>query len=566
VLLTLHTKDRLLISAQHKELLDKYNLLVMRQLQHDELIRKKDEEKAQVAAQITPLKNAVEQMKQMFASLQQQHETLLSVLAEKEKQLDKLSMIEHQYEQLKKLVYGRSSEKSQPILPGQLLLGLEAQLVEACNINDAQKVEGYTKYKPTNEQHPGRNRIPAHVHRVYVDLHPDNLPEGAKQYGKEETEQLEYDPGKLFATVYRRYKYKLDKPDGSTELFIASLPAEKDKSIAAPSLKAHLTVEKYMYHSPIYRQLQKFRQEGMIISDTTAGDWINDTARSLTALYEVHRQDIIYPACKYMMADETHIRVLDNDKPKGKKSHIGYMWAYCNPVDKLVFFEYQRGRGNKHAKPVLDNYKGKLQADGYGVYKHYGARPYIDLSNCNAHARRGFKEALFTDKKRAEYAIAQYQKLYHIEDYCRENKLSFDERLTIRQSKSVPVFEELAAWVKEQLTKILTDRSPLGKALKYFAQREKELSKFLHDGMLEIDTNIIENAIRPIALGRKNYLFAGSHDAAQNAAMLYSLFATCKLHDINPYEWLKHVLTVMPTLPVSRIKELLPQNWKAEIK
>jgi hypothetical protein len=120
--------------------------------------------------------------------------------------------------------------------------------------------------------------------------------------------------------------------------------------------------------------------------------------------------------------------------------------------------------------------------------------------------------------------------------------------------------------VKEQLKKILTVKSPIGKALVYFAQREKELGMFLHDGMLFMDTNIIENTIRPIALGRKNYLFAGSHDAAQNAAIIYSLFATCKLHDVNPYDWLKHVLTVMPTFPASRIKELLPQNWKAEIK
>ena len=555
----------MLISPQHLELQEKYKQLVLRQMQHEAIVRKKDEQIHELSSQITPLKNAFDQIGDALKVLQQQYNTMVEMLAKKEKDLDRLKLIEHQYEQLKKLLYGRSSEKSSTIIPGQLLLNLEAEMVEACKVADAQSVSAYTKYKPSNTNHPGRNKIPAHIPRVYVDLHPENLPDGAVQFDTEETEQLEYDPAKLFATVYRRYKYKLDKPDGSTTLFIAPLPDEKDKSLAAPSLKAHVTVEKYMYHMPIYRQLQKLGQQGIVISDTTMGDWINGTCRSLTALYDAHRKDIVYSASKYMMADETHIRVLDNDKPKGKKSHIGYMWAYCNPVDKLVFFEYQRGRGNKHAAPVLNDFRGTLHADGYGVYKHYGNRQGVRLANCNAHARRGFVEAIFTDKQRAQYAIEQYERLYAIEKYCRDNNATFDERKELRQVKSVPIFEELVTWVKEQLTKILTTRSPIGKALMYFSQREKELGLFLHDGMLEIDTNIIENTIRPIALGRKNYLFAGSHDAAQNAAIIYSLIATCKLHGVNAYDWLKYVLTAMPTFPSSRINELLPHNWKSTL-
>jgi transposase len=560
------TKDRLLISAQHKELLEKYNQLVLRQYQHEEILRVKEEQNLQLASQITPLKNAFDQLKALFEEQQQQNASLIKLISDKDKQLDKLLLIEHQYEQLKKLLYGRSSEKSHTLLPGQLLLNLDAEVVNACNINDGQSVAAYTKYKPTNATHPGRNKIPAHVPRIFVDLHPEYLPEGAQQYDKEETEQLEYDPAKLFATVYRRYKYKLDKPDGTVDFFIAPLPAEKDRSLAAPSLKAHVTVEKYMYHMPIYRQLQRLGQEGIVISDTTMGDWINGTCYSLTAIYDALRKDIVHSASKYMMADETSITVLDCEKAKGKKSHIGYMWAYCNPVDKLVFFEYQKGRGNKHAKPVLDDFRGILHTDGYNVYKHYGAREGVMHVCCNAHARRKFYEAKFTDKKRAEYVIGQYERLYAIEKYCRENNLSFDERKIIRQAKSVPIFEELAAWVREEIPKVITMRSPIGKALAYFCEREKQLGMFLHDGMLVMDTNIIENTIRPIALGRKNYLFAGSHDAAQNAAIIYSLLATCKLHDVNAYDWLKYVLTVMPTFPSSRIRELLPQNWKSEIK
>ncbi len=182
--------------------------------------------------------------------------------------------------------------------------------------------------------------------------------------------------------------------------------------------------------------------------------------------------------------------------------------------------------------------------------------------NCNAHARRKFHEAKFTDKKRSEHVLALYGKLYGIESYCKETNLSFDERKQIRREKSVPIFEELKTYIKDQITKITTLRSPIGKAMAYFSEREKQLGMFLTDGMLLMDTNLTENSIRPIALGRNNYMFAGSHEAAQNAAIIYSLFATCKLHEINAYDWLKHVITVMPSHPASRINELLPQNWK----
>lgn len=315
--------------------------------------------------------------------------------------------------------------------------------------------------------------------------------------------------------------------------------------------------------------MQRFAQNGIILSDATIGDWINGTCRSLTAVYDALRKEIIHSASKYMMADETSFTVLDTEKGKGKKSHIGYMWSYCNPVDRLVFFEYQKGRGNKHARPVLQDFKGYLHTDGYNVYKHYGSLQGVTHVNCNAHARRKFHEAKFTDRTRAEHALLLYSKLYGIESYCREQNLSFDERKKIRQEKSVPIFEELKAWVKDQIPKLSTLRSPIGKAFAYFSEREKQLGVFLHDGMLLMDTNLIENTIRPIALGRNNYMFAGSHDAAQNAAqnaaIIYSLFATCKLHDVNAYDWLKFVIAAMPTFPSSRIQELLPQNWKARI-
>ena len=555
----------MLITSQHQELLEKYERLLVRSMQFDVALKQKDEIIYELHSQITPLKNAVEQLIEEVKLLREENASLVKSNKEKDKRIQKLELIEYQYQQLTKLVYSRSSEKSAAVVPGQLPLGIEADIIEACNINDGQKIESYTKIKSEKKKHPGRNEIPAHIERKYIDIHPDNLPQDAEHFDTVETEQLEYDPARLFATVYRRYKYKRNTQDGSTEFFIASLPQEKDKSLAAPSLKAHVTVEKYMWHTPIHRQMQRFAQSGIILSENTIGDWTNATCHSLTAIYDAHRQSIVKPACGYMMADETTYLVLDTEKRKGKKSSLGYMWAYCNRVDKLVFFEYQRGRGNKHARAVLQDYKGYLHSDGYNVYKHYGNLPGITLVNCNAHARRKFNDAKLTDKTKADHALMLYSKLYGIESYCKEQGLSFDDRKKIRQEKSVPIFEELAAWVKAEILKVTSLRSPMGKALVYFSEREKQLGMFLHDGMLLMDTNLIESAIRPIALGRNNYLFAGSHDAAQNAAIIYSLFATCKLHDVNAYDWLKYVLTVMPTFPSSRIAELLPQNWKGSI-
>lgn len=552
----------MIISPEHFELNQKYQKLLLKSMQQEKFLEKAEENYKLLASKITPLQNTIDKFAAIINQQQEEKAELLKELKEKEKMLQRLAMIEHQYNQLQRLMYASRTEKSS-VTPGQLLLELDVETVEACNINDGQRIASYTKQKAEKKPHPGRNPIPAHIPRTYIDMYPDNLTEGAELIDTIVSEQLEYDPAKLHATAYRRFKYMVKKADGTVEFFIADLPEEKDKSIAAPSLKAHVTTEKFMWHTPIYRQMQKFSSVGIILNENTIGDWINGTCRSLTALYDEHRKAIVKPACGYMQADETGITVLDSDKGKGKKSHTGYMWAYCNPVDKLVFFEYQRGRGNKHARPVLQHYKGYLHTDGYNVYKHYGSLQGVTHVCCNAHARRKFFEAKFTDKKRAEHALMLYSKLYGVESYCTEMNLSFDERRKLREEKSIPIFDELKTWVREQIPKLTTLRSPIGKALAYFSEREKQLSMYLTDGMLLMDTNLIENSIRPIALGRNNYLFAGSHEAAQNAAIIYSLFATCKLHDVNAYEWLKYVLTVMPTHPASRIQELLPQNWKA---
>ncbi len=178
-----------------------------------------------------------------------------------------------------------------------------------------------------------------------------------------------------------------------------------------------------------------------------------------------------------------------------------------------------------------------------------------------AHARRMFNEALDNDKVRAEYAMGQIQQLYSIERICKEQSLNVAEVTVVRQQKAVPILESLGKWMKDQYIQV-TPKSTIGKALAYSIQRWEKLSLYTQDGMLNIDNNPVENSIRPVAIGRKNYLFCGSHEAAQRSAMLYSLLGTCKMHGIEPYAWLKNLLETIATHPINKIKELLPHNSK----
>jgi hypothetical protein len=208
---------------------------------------------------------------------------------------------------------------------------------------------------------------------------------------------------------------------------------------------------------------------------------------------------------------------------------------------------------------LLKDFKGYLQTDGYKVYEWFAGSKDITLLNCMAHARRGFEKALDYDKDNAEYAMGMFQKIYAAERKAREKDLTPEQRHTLRLDESLPLLNELGKWIADTYKTVLP-KSPTGKAMAYCIPRWDNLMYYLKDGSLEIDNNLAENAIRPIALGRKNYLFAGSSRGAERAAMFYSFFGTCKKNDVNPFEWLKKVLEVIPEYKISKLDELLPQN------
>ena len=473
----------------------------------------------------------------------------------KEDLIYKVINLEEELAQLKRLVFGNKSERFVPsVADEQLSLGL---LVEEKQEEIKKQEITYTRTKAEKQsKHPVRMPLPAHLPRIEHIIEPEVPIEGMRKIGEEITETLEYVPGKLLVNKYIRSKYA--KPQGEG-VVIGNLPTRLiERGIAEASLLSFILTSKYVDHLPLHRQIEILKRLGVKLSPSTVSDWVSYSLNALKPLYESLLSKVV--GAFYLQADETPIKVLDKEK-KGD-SHRGYYWVYHAVKECLVVFDYREGRSREGPEEILDKFRGYLQTDGYGAYDAFGERKGITLIHCMAHARRYFEKALDNDRSRAEYVLTEMQKLYTIERECREAGLDYEDRKTQRQEKALVILENLKSWMLVEYTKV-TPESLIGKALHYSLSRWEKLSRYTEDGMLEIDNNLVENAIRPVAIGRKNYLFAGSHDAAQRAAMMYSLFASCKKCDVNPDEWLKDILNRISDHPINRIEELLPNNWKS---
>ncbi len=474
------------------------------------------------------------------------------------------AQLRHELAGLKKLIFGSRQERfitdTAPAGVTQGVLELSGTVLTELNITPETiiirkpaKAEVVTQRKA----HPSRV-LPAHLRREVIVLEPGKDVTGLRRLGFEVTEVLEYLPGELFVKQYLRPIYVQPTPMTETVFIIASLPGRiMEKCMAGEGLLAQMVVDKYIDHLPINRQLQRFERAGMTIAQSTSNDWMRNVLNSLGGLYELHNKQVL--DTHYLHVDETTIKVQDENK-KGK-THLGYYWVYHNSENKLVLFDYRTGRGREGPNDILKDFTGYLQTDGYGVYDDFDRRPAITLMHCMAHARRKFSQSLDQDPARAQYVLEQMQTLYAIERHIRDESLQQGDILALRQSEAVPVLTVLKEWLLTEIANVLP-KSPIGQAIAYSLERWDKLSIYAGDAKLSIDNNAVERAIRPVATGRKNYLFAGSHDAAQRSAMIYSLFATCTLHDINPYNWLKDMLERMHDYNMNNLHELLPQNWK----
>lgn len=474
--------------------------------------------------------------------------------------------LKFELETLKRLIFGQKSERFIPAEVAAEQLSLFGQKAEE-EATPVTETITYERKKASGKPHPGRHPIPEHFPVKEVVIQPDEDTTGLVKIGEERSETVEYTPASLEKKVTIRPKYAHPQADGSTRVLIAPPPVRPiEKAIAEASLLASIIIAKFVDHLPFYRQIKRFKRDfDWEVSPGTLGDWFAACCTLLKPLYDLMVQ--MATTCDYLQGDESRIQVLsaqrydENGKPvkpkpdKAGKSHRGWMWVVHAPLLRLVVFNYEKGRTAEAAKILLKNFTGDLQVDGYSSYDQICARADVRRIGCWAHNRRKFFDARSNDSRRAEKALGMTQQIYAHESQCRH--LAAEERKAYRNEHIRPIMDEFKNWLDEQAPYV-TPKSAIGQAFTYAQNQWPFLYAILEDGRLELDNNLIENKIRPLALGRKNYLFAGSHEAAQRIAMMYTFLGTCAANGINPYEWLKATLEKIPTTKLSELHTLVP--------
>jgi len=493
---------------------------------------------------------------QSLKALEQEREKSRQSLAEKDHQITGLS---YQLDRFRRYLFGQKNEKLKTldIDIGQLNLFELGTPIEQQEALSEQALPAVPKKTPKKRaKGTGRMPLPEHLRRVDIVIEPEEDVTGCVKIGEEVTEVLDITPAAFYVKRYIRPKYAKPHDKG---IVVGWLPERVvNKGIPSNRLVAQMIIDKYVFGMPLHRLIAKYGRLGVNIPASTASDWIMKGWKHLAPLWELLQ--LLVTNQKYLQADETPIKVQDRNKKNNM--HQGYLWVYHAPCDGLVCFDYQKGRDKSGPKAMLQGFEGILQTDGYSVYESlYANHPDILLVYCMAHARRKFVDALKYDGQNASFVLNKIKLLYKIEQDMRESGLGWEQRTVERQRKAKPVLDELHQWMKEQWPNTLPS-SPLGKAIQYTLPRWAGLGAYAEHGQLEIDNNLAENTIRPIAIGRKNYLFCGSHKAAEMTAAMYSFMASCKANQVDELEWLTDVFERILSHKQKDLYQLLPNNWK----
>jgi transposase len=463
--------------------------------------------------------------------------------------------------QLKKMIFDARRERfvaDQDPKQGVLFAG-QASQEEAGLIEVEQEARRPSKKKKL-KRIVTRNTFPDSLPRITEVIEPEGVElEQTIQIGEDITETLGYIPGSLHVKqlIRPRRVIKGKEDEGVRQ---ASIPPRLiPRGMVDESLVAHLIIEKILFHTPVHRFRKKLKQAGVgFISEQNLYNWFHAAAAQLIPLCDLFKADLL--SQDYLQCDETRIQVLSKNKPGA--SIRGQMWGIYQPQLQAVFFEYHPSRSTNAAQALLKGFEGTLQVDGYTSYETLAKRSPIELIYCMAHVRRKFFEAQNTDPPRAEYFLRQVQQLYQVERQARQNKLTHEQRYAVRQEKSLPILEHLEQWLKDQLVSAeVLPQSPIGKAIAYALPRWQGLCTYAHDGRFEIDNNLVENCIRPVALGRKNYLFAGSDEYAEHLAYLYAIIGTADKYGLNMQRYLTWLLRQVASCKItSGALEWLPHR------
>jgi len=470
----------------------------------------------------------------------------------------KLLSLQQQVQQYTRVIFGSKSERFMPGDKSQMAMELEG--TENPAPEPITKTITYSRKKAGVDEKPGHSRVelPADLPREVKVIEPDQDVTGWKKIGVEVSEFLAHRRGSWYVKRIERPKYANPSGEGVVIGPLPLMPIHKGN--ADTSTLAFITVNKFTDHQPWYRQSQMIKRDGVTIAESTMIGWFKAVCKLLAPLYDLHKELLLRST--YIQADETPIKVQSRDVPGA--THKGYFWVYFDPITGTVVFEYRPGRGQVGPMDFLKDFKGSLQTDGYAAYDVFGRDKDIILLACMAHARRKYDEAKGNDKERAEHMLGLIQKLYVIDRQAKTLGQDFDAIRDLRQKESLPILLEIEAWLKKNMVETLP-KSAIGGAIAYTFNLWSRLTRYIEDGRYQIDNNLIENSIRPIAIGRKNYLFAGSHEAAQRAAMIYSFLGTCKQLKIDPLTWLEDVLERLPYFKKNDdLSVLLPANWQKE--
>ena len=475
--------------------------------------------------------------------------------------------LRHLLLKLTRMQFGARSER----LPEeQLQLGLEA-LEQAIAKGDAEAEKQNPELRKHNaaKRRASRGALPAHLPRIEVTLAPEDTAcpccrTAMTVIGEDTSERLDVIPAQFRVIVTRRPKLACRACPGT--VVQAPAPARLiEGGLPTEALVAHVLVARYADHLPLYRQAQILARQGVILERSTLSFWMGYAAAEVAPVVARLREILL--GSTRIFADETIVPVLDPGRGRTKQ---GYFWAIARDdrpwggsQPPAVVYSYAPGRGHIHANTLLGGYRGILQCDGYAAYKKLGgsksADPPVTLAFCWSHVRRGFYDLAKTKAPIATEALKRIGALYGIEARIRGNSAA--ERLAVRQAESKPLVADLRVWFEVQIAK-LPARGPTAEAIRYALNHWDGLERFLEDGRIELDTNSVERAMRPVALSRKNSLFAGSDEGGENWACLASLVETCKLNGVNPQAYFTDLLTrLVNGWPQKSIDELMPWHW-----